>query len=174
MDRSNIEKIARTPEDKLLLAKVWDKINAGIRKNIPSSTCFLTLRELDMTRYLFGDLEGLHSFGGYPEAERQMLIYLPDYLCYGVVFGKTEAEVEAQVADRLTARENAPYTWDALDTWSEPAPYAFQPEEESHYAALIVYMPEEVTNIANYRGAVRPEVKLGITVYAQQAGTPQV
>ena len=33
-----------------------------------------------MTRYLFGDPEGLHRFGGYPEAERQMLIYLPDYL----------------------------------------------------------------------------------------------
>ena len=30
MDRSNIEKIARTPEDKVLLAKVWDKINMGI------------------------------------------------------------------------------------------------------------------------------------------------
>ena len=80
MDRSNIEKIARTPEDKLLLAKVWDKINAGIRKNIPANTCFLTLRELDMTKYLFGDLEGLHAFGGYPDAERQMLTYLPDYL----------------------------------------------------------------------------------------------
>lgn len=79
MDRNNIEKIARTPEDKLLLAKVWDKINAGIRKNIPTNTCFLTLRELDMTRYLFGDLDGLHSFGGYADAERQMLIYLPDY-----------------------------------------------------------------------------------------------
>ena len=99
-------------------------------------------------------------------------IYLPDYLCYGVVFGKTEAEVEAQVTDRLTARDNAPYTWDALDTWSEPAPYAFQPEEDSHYAALIVYMPEEVTNVANYRGAIRPEVKLGITVYAQQENAP--
>lgn len=80
MDRSNIDKIARTPEDKLLLAKVWDKIHAGIRKNIPANTCFLTLRELDMTKYLFGDLEGLYSFGGYPEAERQMLVYLPDYL----------------------------------------------------------------------------------------------
>ena len=59
MDRSNIEKIARTPEDKVLLAKVWDKINTGIRKNIPANTCFLSLRELDMTRYLFGDVEGL-------------------------------------------------------------------------------------------------------------------
>ena len=80
MDRSNIEKIARNPEDRVLLAKVWDKIQTGIRKNIPASTCFLTLRELDMTRYLFGSLEGLHAFGGYEGAERQMLVYLPDYL----------------------------------------------------------------------------------------------
>jgi len=80
MDRNNIDKIARTPEDKVLLAKVWDKINAGMRKNIPASTCFLTLRELDMTRYLFGNVEGLQVFGGYEGAERQMLIYLPDYL----------------------------------------------------------------------------------------------
>lgn len=80
MDRNNIEKIARTPEDRVLLAKVWDKIQTGIRKNIPASTCFLTLRELDMTRYLFGNLGGLYSFGGYEGAERQMLIYLPDYL----------------------------------------------------------------------------------------------
>ena len=80
MDRSNIEKIARTPEDKVLLAKVWDKISAGIRKNIPASTSFLTLRELDMTRYLFGRTEGLYAFGGYEGAERQMLVYLPEYL----------------------------------------------------------------------------------------------
>jgi len=64
----------------MLLAKVWDKINAGLRRNIPGNTCFLSPRELEMTRYLFGDLEGLHTFGGYDGAERQMLIYLPDYL----------------------------------------------------------------------------------------------
>lgn len=80
MDRSNIEKIARTPEDKVLLAKVWDKINAGMRKNIPASSCFLSPRELEMTRYLFGQQDGLYTFGGYSDAERQMLIYLPDYL----------------------------------------------------------------------------------------------
>lgn len=80
MDRSNIEKIAREPEDKVLLAKVWDKINAGLRKNIPANTCFLSPRELDMTHYLFGELEGLRSFGGYDGAERQMLVYLPEYL----------------------------------------------------------------------------------------------
>ncbi len=80
MDRSNIEKIARTPEDKLLLAKVWDKINAGIRKNIPANSCFLSPRELEMTRFLFGEPEGLYAFGGYPESERKMLVYLPEYL----------------------------------------------------------------------------------------------
>ena len=64
----------------MLLAKVWDKINAGMRKNIPSNTCFLSPRELEMTRYLFGDLDGLHTFGGYEEAERKMLVFLPEYL----------------------------------------------------------------------------------------------
>ena len=64
----------------MLLAKVWDKINAGLRRNIIANTCFLSPRELEMTRFLFGDLPGLHSFGGYEEAERKMLVYLPDYL----------------------------------------------------------------------------------------------
>ena len=80
MDRSNIEKIAHTSEDRMLLAKLWDKINAGIRKNIPSNTCFLSPRELEMARFLFGEPEGLYAFGGYGDAERKMLIYLPEYL----------------------------------------------------------------------------------------------
>ena len=80
MDRNNIEKIAGSSEDRLLLAKLWDKINAGIRKNIPANTCFLSPRELEMAKYLFGEPEGLHAFGGYGDAERKMLVYLPDYL----------------------------------------------------------------------------------------------
>lgn len=80
MERNHIEKIAQTPEDRLLLAKVWDKIHAGIRRDIPASTCFLSPRELEMTRFLFGSLSGLCSFGGYPDAERKMLVYLPEYL----------------------------------------------------------------------------------------------
>ena len=80
MDRNNIEKIAKNAEDRVLLAKIWDKIQAGMRKNIPANTAFLTLRELDMCRYLFGQQEGLFPFGGYAGAERQMLVYLPEYL----------------------------------------------------------------------------------------------
>lgn len=33
-----------------------------------------------MARYLFGDAPGLHAFGGFAEAERKMLCYLPEYL----------------------------------------------------------------------------------------------
>ena len=80
MDRSNIEKIATNPEDRLLLAKLWDKIGAGIRRNIPANTCFLSPREQEMARYLFGDEPGLQFFGGYNDAERKMLVFLPDYL----------------------------------------------------------------------------------------------
>lgn len=80
MDRSNIEKISGNPEDRVLLAKLWDKINAGIRRNIPANTCFLSPREQEMARFLFGDEPGLQFFGGYSDAERKMLIFLPDYL----------------------------------------------------------------------------------------------
>ena len=80
MDRNNIDKIAKSPEDKVLLAKLWDKIQAGVRKNIPANSGFLSPRELEMAKYLFGNLPGLYCFGGYQDAERKMLVYLPEYL----------------------------------------------------------------------------------------------
>ena len=88
MDRSNIDKIAQTADDRMLLAKVWDKIQAGMRKNIPANTCFLSLRELDMTNFLFGQVDGLYSFGGYTDAERKMLIFLPEYLEEDALYGE--------------------------------------------------------------------------------------
>ena len=80
MNRENIDKIAQNSEDRILLAKLWDKIGAGIRRNIPAGTGFLSPRELEMARYLFGNQPGLYAFGGYEDAERKMLCYLPDYL----------------------------------------------------------------------------------------------
>ena len=80
MDRKNIDIIAETPEDRVLLAKLWDKIQSGIRKNIPSHTGFLSPRELQLARYLFGEENGLYIFGGYENAERNMYVYLPDYM----------------------------------------------------------------------------------------------
>ena len=80
MDRSNIEKIAQSPEDRVLLAKLWDKIQSGIRRCIIANTSFLTPREHEMARFLFGVEPGLLFFGGYEDAERKMLVYLPEYL----------------------------------------------------------------------------------------------
>lgn len=80
MDRKNIDKIAQTPEDRVLLAKLWDKIHTGIQRNIPANTCFLSPRELMLANFLFGALPGLVAFGGYEDAERKMLCYLPEYL----------------------------------------------------------------------------------------------
>ncbi len=99
-------------------------------------------------------------------------IYLPNYLRYGVVFGETEAAVQAQVENRLAARNHASKEWGALGTWSEISPCSYEVGEDAHYAALIVYMPEEVGNRANYRGKNVPQVKLGIQVFAQQADAP--
>ena len=64
MDRKNIDKIAENDEDRVLLAKLWDKIQSGIRKNIPSHTGFLSPRELQLARFLFGEQPGLYTFGG--------------------------------------------------------------------------------------------------------------
>ena len=88
MDRNHIEKIAHSAEDRMLLAKLWDKINAGMRKNIPANTCFLSPRELEMAKYLFGEPEGLYAFGGYGDAERKMLVFLPEYLGEDALYGE--------------------------------------------------------------------------------------
>ena len=99
-------------------------------------------------------------------------IYLPNYLRYGAVFAENEADLQAMVKDRLNAKNFAGEDWGFLETWSKPSPYLFQVGEQPHYAALIIHMPEEVDNVANYRGAQEPRVELGITVFAQQADAP--
>lgn len=99
-------------------------------------------------------------------------IYLPDYLRYGVVFAESEQALEALLKDRLDARSHGMRDWGTLGTWSEVSPYLFEAGEDAHYAALIVHMPEEVDNAANYRGFQEPQVILGITVSAQQANAP--
>ncbi len=80
MDKNKIAKIAQSPEDKILLSKVFDKINNGYMKDIPANTAFLSLRESELCRYLFGAMEGLYFFGGKDSTERKMLVYLPAYI----------------------------------------------------------------------------------------------
>lgn len=99
-------------------------------------------------------------------------IYLPNYLCYGAVFAESEDALREMVATRLEARTHAPNEWGALGTWSKVSDYTFEVGEDPHYAAIIIHMPEEVDNTANYRGFQQPRVELGVTVFAQQANAP--
>ncbi|MBR5570967.1 MAG: SipW-dependent-type signal peptide-containing protein [Oscillospiraceae bacterium] len=94
-------------------------------------------------------------------------LHLPDHLRFGVVFGASEAEL-----DRALARENAVNQMESycLDTYSQLDTVSVA-AGEVRYAALVVFMPEEVDNVANGRGEA-PSVELGVGVYAQQAGTP--
>ena len=41
-----------------------------------------------MAKYLFGEQESLYAFGGYEDAERKMLIFLPDYLDEASLYGE--------------------------------------------------------------------------------------
>lgn len=92
-----------------MLAKLWDKINAGVRKNIPANTCFLSPREMELADFLFGNLPGLYRFGGYAEAERKMLVFLPDYLDESALMGEDAPlcclEASFFEADKLSHRD---------------------------------------------------------------------
>ena len=88
---------------------------------------------------------------------------LQDYLTFGVVSAKTEAELDAQIATRKQAAAHANMSLNNYST--DVAELAAKDEA---YLAIIVGMPEEVGNEANYRGTDVPEVELGVIVSATQ------
>lgn len=93
-------------------------------------------------------------------------IYLPQYLEFGVIIEDDEAVLQQQVADRNVAEQKAT---SALSTYNS-IPDTLE-VGETHFAALILRMPKEVGNAANYRGDTPPSVELGVTVKATQVGT---
>jgi RNA-binding protein YlmH len=98
MDRQKlIASLAETQEDQVLLARVWDKIAAGERKNIPSNSCFLSGREQILTKRLLeqGGLPEPQFFGGFPGAERQVAAYVPDYYDPAEFFAGEDSPVAA-------------------------------------------------------------------------------
>lgn len=93
---------------------------------------------------------------------------LPPYLRFGVVFGASEAELERRLARENADNEMGAYT---LNTYSRVDPETVA-AGDIRYAALVIYMPEQVGNEANHSPDVlAPQVDLGVTVFAQQAGT---
>ena len=92
-------------------------------------------------------------------------IYLPEFLKFGVVFADTEAELTQKLETRDLAEQQATA---ALSSYTSK-PDNLQAGREA-FAAVIVRMPEEVGNAANYRDNNPPSVELGITVQAMQEG----
>ncbi len=79
MNRQNIDKIAQNDEDRILLARIYDKISAGIQKNCPAFGSFLSPRQQQMAQYLLGSETGVCYYGGYEYAERVIPVFLPEY-----------------------------------------------------------------------------------------------
>ena len=77
--RQRIDRLAQTEEDKILLARAYDRIAGAEQKNIPAATCFLTERERALVSELL-DGTPLRFFGGREGAERAVCCYVPDYL----------------------------------------------------------------------------------------------
>ena len=90
--------------------------------------------------------------------------HLQDYLKFGLMEAvSAEEEMDALVATRAQAKQ---YATMPLNNYA--AEKAELDAGQTVYMALIVRMPEEVDNAANYRGGVIPKVELGITVTAEQ------
>lgn len=89
--------------------------------------------------------------------------HLQEYLKFGVAIADSEEAMEQKVATRALANEIATMK---LSNYSTDVA-ALEPGETA-YMALVVRMPEEVGNEANYRGDVIPRVDLGIIVKADQ------
>ncbi len=84
MDRRELlDKTARSEEERLLLSRVWDKREQCRLRSIPAATAFLSPQEqAAATRLLnaLGQREGYAFWGGYDGAERQRLLFLPDWM----------------------------------------------------------------------------------------------
>ena len=102
-----------------------------------------------------GCIEATNVFG-----QRFML---QDYLKFGITTADSEDAMKNSVPDRNAAVKLADMPLHNYDT--ETA--VLEPGATKNIA-LIVRMPEEVGNVANYRGDTVPEVDLGITVKADQ------
>lgn len=88
---------------------------------------------------------------------------LQEYLRFGVVMADKIEDLEAMLADRALAKKKATLPLNSYTTDTDELG-----ANETTYMALIVRMPEEVKNDANYRGSVIPKVELGLTVNAEQ------
>ena len=85
MDKSKLlDRAGATGEDRLLLAKVLDRAEQAGARNIPAATDFLSpqqqMQTLDLLRLAGVPETGYMRLGGYEGAERNLFLFLPDWL----------------------------------------------------------------------------------------------
>lgn len=76
-----VARLARTAEDRLLLARTLDKLELARTRDAPACTPFLSPGEQESVRDLLNACGHPRSvfFGGYSGAERQVCAFLPDW-----------------------------------------------------------------------------------------------
>lgn len=85
MDKSRLlDRLGATGDDRLLLAKVLDRAEQARSRNIPAATDFLSPQQqmltLDLLRLAGVSETGYVRLGGYDGAERNLFLFLPDWL----------------------------------------------------------------------------------------------
>ncbi len=104
---------------------------------------------------VFKYTEGINKKGDY--------FKLQDHLLFGVAEGSTFDEAYEKVKTRELCRDVANETLDYYSTNE-----AYLDEGGERFLAIVVRMPEEVTNEANYEPPHQPEVFLNVIVSATQ------
>ena len=84
MDRRELlDRAAHSPEERLLLSRVWDKCEQCRTRNSPTATGFLSPAEQAAAQgflVLLGARESGIFWGGYDGAERKRLLFLPEWM----------------------------------------------------------------------------------------------
>lgn len=80
--RELLDRFASDGEERLVLSRVLDRMEAAQRRQSPECTAFLSPRERLASEALLraAGCPRCLALGGYPEAERQVLLFLPDWM----------------------------------------------------------------------------------------------
>ena len=107
-----LNKLARDGEERTLLARTLDKSEQAEGRNIPAYTSFLSPHEAEaVSRLIAAAGHARHLFyGGFPEAERRVCAFLPDWMEEGMdAFGEDGPLVALRASwhpgDSLTHRD---------------------------------------------------------------------
>lgn len=77
-----LDKLTSNSEDRILLARVMDQMAVAQNRNVPAHTPFLSPHEQSLVHRLIASSGYPRAvfLGGYPDAERRICLFLPDWM----------------------------------------------------------------------------------------------